>query len=209
MNKNPHKQTKFISVIVAILSVVIKLLFRVKVDGLENLPKSGGYVTCCNHISFVDPVFWLVATKKRIRYMAKAEIFKNKLFTWFLGEAGAFAVDRGGNATGSVETAIEIVNEGGILGIFPEGTRSKDGKPGRAKAGTAFIANATGATVVPMAIVVKDKVKPFCKVKLIVGKPINHEEIHFEGRDKQGLKSATTKIMQEITALWEAGKNEL
>ena len=107
------------------------------------------------------------------------------------------------------EKAIEIVNDGGILGIFPEGTRSKDNKPKRAKAGTAFIANATGATVVPMAIVVKEKVKPFCKVRLIVGKPIPHEEIHFEGHDRQGLKLATNKIMDEITALWEAGQNEL
>ncbi len=206
--KNSHKQTKFIAAIVAVLSVIVKIVFRVEIKGLENLPTSGGVVFCSNHISFVDPVFWLVKTKKRICFMAKAELFKFKPLAWLLGKAGAFAVDRGGNTTGPVEHAIEIVKNGGILGIFPEGTRSKDNKPKRAKAGTAFIANETGADVVPMAIVVKDKVKPFCKVKLIIGKPIAHEEIHFEGRDRQGLKQATTKIMDEITALWEMGQNE-
>ena len=140
--------------------------------------------------------------------MAKAELFKNKICAWLFKRVGAFPVDRDGGNAGSVAHAIDIVKQGGILGIFPEGTRSKDGKPGRAKSGAAYIANATGADVVPMAIVVKGKTKVFCKVRLIIGKPIPHDEIHFEGTDRKGLRNASTRIMQEIITLWENGQNE-
>ena len=209
METNPHIYKGFVKVIVAIVSAIIKVLFRVKIEGAENLPSDRGYVCCSNHISFIDPVFYIVKTKKRICYMAKAELFKNKFASWLFKKVGAFPVDRKGSDTGSVTHAINIVKTGGILGIFPEGTRSKDGKPAKAKSGAAYIANATGADVVPMAIVVKEKVKIFCKVRLIIGKPIPHSEIHFEGTDRKGLRAASTRIMQEIVTLWENGKNEL
>lgn len=208
MNINPHKQNKFVSVIIAILKPFVKLICRVEIRGMENLPTSGGYVFCSNHISFMDPVFWIVFTKKRIQYMAKAELFKNKLFTWFFNKVGVFPVDRGGGSAGSVSHAIKLVEEGGILGIFPEGTRSKDNKPMRAKSGTAYIANATNADIVPAAVCVKSKVRPFRKTILIIGKPIPHDEIHFEGTDRKGLRTASTRIMEEITKLWENGQNE-
>ncbi len=208
MNINPHKQNKFISVIIDILKPFVKLICRVEIRGMENLPTSGGYVFCSNHISFMDPVFWIVFTKKRIQYMAKAELFKNKLFTWFFNKVGVFPVDRGGGSAGSVSHAIKLVEEGGILGIFPEGTRSKDNKPMRAKSGTAYIANATNSDIVPAAVCVKSKVRPFRKTILIIGKPIPHDEIHFEGTDRKGLRTASTRIMEEITKLWENGQNE-
>lgn len=209
MKNNAHKQTKFIGVLRAIISPIVRLLFRVKIEGMENLPESGGYVFASNHISLMDPVFWLVITKKRIRYMAKQELFKPKPFAWLLKKAGVFGVSREGGNVGSVNYAIDIVKDGGILGIFPEGTRSKDGKPGKAKAGVAFIANATGADVLSMAVIVKNKVRPFHKTILKIGKPIPHDEIHFEGTDRKGLRNATTRIMDEITLLWENGQNEL
>lgn len=208
MNRHPHKQRPFAAVVVAIVTFIVRILFRVTIEGKENLPTDRGYVCCSNHLSFLDPVFWIVSTKKRIRYMAKAELFKNKLFSWFFKQLSAFPVDREGGSASSVAHAIDIVKEGGILGIFPEGTRSKDGKPGRAKSGAAYIANATGADVIPMAIIVKGKIKVFSKVHLIIGKPIKHEEIHFEGTDRKGLRNASTKIMQEIVTLWENGHNE-
>ena len=76
MNNNPHKQTRFARVLITIVKPILKVFCRVKVKGLENLPTEGGYVLCSNHISYMDPVFWLVFTKKRIQYMAKAELFK-------------------------------------------------------------------------------------------------------------------------------------
>ena len=209
LKNNAHKQTKFIAVIIAILRPFVKVICRVQIKGLENLPSEGRYVFCSNHISFMDPVFWIVFTKKRIQYMAKAELFKNKLVTWFFGKVGVFPVTRDSGSSGAVNHAIKLVEEGGILGIFPEGTRSKDNKPAKGKAGTAYIANATEADIVPAAVCVKSKVRPFKKTVLIIGKPIPHEEIHFEGTDRKGLRNASSRIMEEIIKLWEQGQNEL
>ena len=210
MENNSYKLNRFTAVMVAIVSPLVKLLFRIKIEGKENLPQNGGYVFCSNHVSLLDPVFWIVKLRKQICYMAKAEIFKNKLSGWFFRKIEAFPVDRQGGSAGSVSHAIDVVKNGKILGVFPEGTRSKDGKIGRAKSGAAYIANMTGADVLPMAIVVKNgKVRPFCKIKLIIGKPIPHSEIHFDGTDKRGLRNASSRIMGDITALWERGQNEL
>lgn len=209
MKNNPHKQNSFVKVIITILWPFVKLICRVEIKGMENLPKDRGYVFASNHVSFMDPVFWIIFSRIRIQYMAKAELFKNKLFTWFFHKVGVFPVVRDGGSAGAVNHAIKLVEEGGILGIFPEGTRSKDNKPAKAKAGTAYIANSTNADIVPAAVCVKNKVRPFKKTILIIGKPIPHDEIHFEGMDKQGLRAASTKIMNEITILWEKGQNEL
>ena len=141
--------------------------------------------------------------------MAKAELFKSKFTAWLFRNIEAFPVDREGGSAGSVAHAINIVKNDKILGIFPEGTRSKDNTPKRAKSGAAYIANATGADVVPMAIVTEKGVKPFCKVRLYIGKPIPHSEIQFEGTDRKGLRVASTRIMDEITKLWEKGRDEL
>ncbi len=206
--KDKHKRLPLVKVICVILAPIVNLLFRIKVEGIEKLPKSGGYVFCSNHLSFLDPVFWIVKTKKQINYMAKEELFKNSFLSWLFRKIGAFPVARGKGDLTSVHNATDLVNDGKILGIFPEGTRSKDGKPGRAKSGAAYIANLTGADIVPMAIVVKGKVRPFCKVKLIIGDVIKHEEIAFSGTDRKALKSATDRIMGDIITLWESGQNE-
>lgn len=118
------------------------LLFPYKVIGRENVPPEGDptpLMLCPNHISDIDPVFVLMAMKRHVYYMAKAELFRNKLAAWFVGmKFGAFPVKRGAGDTGAIDTAKQIVESGKVLGIFPEGTRSKDGKLGRAKSGAAL-----------------------------------------------------------------------
>lgn len=208
MNSN-YRHPPIIKALIAIIIPIAKLLFRYEIKGVENLPKNGGCVYASNHISFLDPVLWVISTKRRIRYMAKAELFNNRFLSWILKKAGAFPVNRGKNAAESVSYAIDIVKDGGILGIFPEGTRSKDGTPKKGKAGVAYIANATEADIIPMAIITKGKVRPFKKIKLVIGKPILHSEIHFEGSDRAGLKKASQTVMSEIEKLWKEGQNEL
>ncbi len=205
---DPYKQPLSVKILIAVLFPIFKLFNRFEIIGKENLPKSGGIVYASNHISFADPIFWVLSIRRRICYMAKAELYNSKFLRGIFKLAGVFPVERGKASVNSVNHAIDIVKNGGILGIFPEGTRSKDGKPARAKSGVAYIANATGADVVPMAVVSKGKIKPFKKVKLYVGKPIPHSEIHFEGTDRKGLRNASERIMSEITKLWEEGQNE-
>ena len=137
------------------------LLFPFKTIGRENIPDTPGQpplVLCCNHISVIDPVFLEMCQKRHVYFMAKEEIFKNRLATWFFAkQLGAFPVKRGAGDTGALDTARRIVEEGKLLGIFPEGTRSKDGRLGRAKSGAALIAAQTGASVLPVAIATKNQ----------------------------------------------------
>ena len=122
---------------------------------------------CANHISDIDPVFLLMAQKRHIYYMAKAELFGSGIARWFFGKKfGAFPVKRGTGDTSAIDTSERIVKEGKLLGIFPEGTRSKDGKLGRAKSGAALIASRTGSWIIPAAIQAKDQ-----KVRLSTGRP--------------------------------------
>lgn len=197
------KRNNFVRVFAEILHPIVFLLFRIKLIGLENLPKDRGFVFCSNHISFADPAFWLIYTKRRIFYMAKEEVFKNRFARWFYSKCDVFTVKRGSADISSINEAFSIVKRGGILGIFPEGTRSKDGEPQRAKSGAAYIANAANADIVPAAIVCKGKVRPFKKIKLVIGKPILHNEIELTENKKSSLRAVSSRIMDEISKLRE------
>jgi 1-acyl-sn-glycerol-3-phosphate acyltransferase len=181
------------------------LLFPYKLSGLENIPASDGkpLILCSNHISNIDPVFLLMGFKHRpIHYMAKAELFKGPLATWFFSNVfGAFPVNRGKGDTGSLDTAERIVREGKLMGIFPEGTRSKDGKLGRAKSGAALIAARTGADILPVAIKTKEqKVRLFRKTLIYVGKPISSAELHLDSQNPD-LRYASRLIMERIAVM--------
>ena len=198
--------------LVWILSPLIRLLMRVKRIGRENIPPVGEkIVLCCNHISNWDPVVLITAQPKRhIHFMAKAELFKNRLFTWFLGkQIGAFAVHRGTGDTDALATARELVESGKIMGIFPEGTRSKDGQLHRAKSGTALIVAQTGATVLPVAIVTKhQRARLFRRTLVVYGKPLSPEELHLDG-EKPDIRHASRKLMEVIGDLIEQHRAEV
>lgn len=192
-----------------ILKIVVypiyRLLFRYSLEGKENIPKKGGCIFCSNHVSALDPAFWVIALPRRVHFMAKEELFKNPIGGRFLRALDVFAIKRGSRDMSSINFASDLVKNGELLGIYPEGTRSKDGKPGRAKSGIAFIANATGADVIPAAIICKDnkKIVPFRRFKMVIGKPIPHSEIAFDTLAKDNLKRVSTRIMSEITKIWE------
>ena len=198
--------------LVWILSPLIRLLMRVKRIGRENIPPVGEkIVLCCNHISNWDPVVLITAQPKRhIHFMAKAELLKNRLFTWFLGkQIGAFAVHRGTGDIDALATARELVESGKIMGIFPEGTRSKDGQLHRAKSGTALIVAQTGATVLPVAIVTKhQRARLFRRTLVVYGKPLSPEELHLDG-EKPDIRYASRKLMEVIGDLIEQHRAEV
>lgn len=195
-----------------ILTPIIRLVMGVRVIGQENLlPEGTPMVLCCNHISNWDPAFLLVAQPKRhIHFMAKAELFCNRLFTWFIGkQCGAFAVHRGTGDTDALATAKQLVREGKIMGIFPEGTRSRTGELLRAKSGTAVVVAGTGATVQPVAVVCRGQHVRWPQRHLVVyGKPITAAELHLDG-EKPDLRYATRRIMAEIAALIEEHRAEV
>ena len=194
-------------VLIFLLKPIIFLLMRVRVVGRENFPPEGTkLVLCSNHISNWDPVILVVAnTKRHVHFMAKAELFSNKLFSWFLGkQLGAFPVRRGTGDSSAIDTAKQIVNDGKLLGIFPEGTRSKDGKLLRPKSGVAVIVAQTGATVIPAAVVTKhQKAKLFRRVTIAYGKPLTPEELHLADAENPDIRYATRLLMEKIAELIE------
>lgn len=193
--------------LIHILGPVIRLFMRVRVVGKENIPSEDTpLVLCCNHISNWDPIFLIVAHPKRhVHFMAKAELFSNRLFSWFLGEQiGAFPVRRGTGDMSAIDTAKRLVNERKLMGIFPEGTRSKDGKLLRPKSGAALIVAQTGASVLPAAIVTRDqRVRLFQRVTVVYGKPLSPEELHLTDSERPDIRYATRLIMKTIGELIE------
>ncbi len=194
--------------LIHILGPIVRLIMRVRIVGAENIPPQGEpVILCCNHISNWDPILLIVSPPKRhIHFMAKAELFCNPLFSWFLGkQIGAFPVRRGTGDTGVIDTAARILNDGKVMGIFPEGTRSKTGKLLSPKSGAALIAARTGASVLPAAVVTRgQKVRLFQRVTIVYGKPITPEELQLTNTEKPNLHFAARQIMQHIKELIEA-----
>ncbi len=193
--------------LIRILGPVIRLFMRVRVVGRDNFPlEDTPLVLCCNHISNWDPVLLEIAHPKRhVYFMAKAELFSNRLFTWFLGkQLGAFPVHRGTGDRGAIDTAKRLVDERKVLGIFPEGTRSKDGKLLRPKSGAALIVAQTGAYVLPTAVVTHgQKIRPLQRVTIVYGKPLSPEELHLSDSEHPDIRYATRLIMSTIGELIE------
>ena len=186
----------------ALVWPLFHILFPFKVIGREKLTnREQGYVVCANHISFLDPVYIIFAMKRknRIFFMAKQELFENKISAWFFKRVGAFPVNRGAGASGGLKTAESILANGQTLGVFPEGTRSKDGTIGKAKAGAAMLVSAFNTYVLPITLVCKNqKVRPFRKMTLVVGDPVQMPDKTEEQSQREHLRICTAAIMKPI-----------
>ena len=136
----------------ALTGFIFRIWFRLEFYGYEDQPKDRGYILCCNHRSGLDPVLVAQKVKKPIRYMAKAELFQNKFVSFIIRHLGAFPVARGKGDTSAIDTAVETVKSGRVLGLFPEGTRSHDDQLLRFKSGAVVIASQSGGDLLPAAI---------------------------------------------------------
>lgn len=194
-------------VVLAILKPIVWLLFPYKVIGRENIPDASvRHVLCCNHISMVDPVFLLETYPRHIYFMAKGELFKNKLLAWVFTKFGAFPVDRGTADNGAVKTAEDLVNAGKTMGIFPEGTRSKTGELLRVKSGASLIAAHTKAAMLPVVVVTKNqKIRLFRRVKIVYGPLLSVEELHLDG-EKPELRYASRLLMDRMRTMLEENR---
>lgn len=183
---------------------VYKLFYNFHIEGAENIPQDRPLVMASNHRSYADPIILTMPMKRPVTYMAKEELFKNKLFGWFITKLGAFPVKRGGGDMQVIEDSVAILESGRHLVIFPEGTRSKDGKVGKGKTGVALIAAKSGADVLPCGIIFEgEKLRFRSKLTLRFGKVIPAAEIAVEDASPKALKEVKKRIMGEITALVE------
>jgi 1-acyl-sn-glycerol-3-phosphate acyltransferase len=153
-------------VIKAILTPVLRFFFRVRVEGLENVPADGPAILAGNHLSFIDSFFLPLVLRRRITFVAKAEYFDDPKTAWFFRAVGQIPIKRGdGHASArALETAKDVVNAGGLFGIYPEGTRSPDGRLYKGHTGVARLAGDTGAPVIAVAMVGTDEAQPIGRI---------------------------------------------
>jgi 1-acyl-sn-glycerol-3-phosphate acyltransferase len=171
---------------------------KLKINGKENLPKEkGGFIIACNHIRYADPPIIAAVVKAKFAFMAKSDLFKNKLFAWLIRTCGAFPVVRGGKDDAAITTSVEKLKEGRALVIFPEGTRTKTGELGRGKSGVVIIASKANVPVLPMCLHYVGKRTVYVEI----GKMIPPEQLAMQSNDRQELRRVTNIIMDNIKAL--------
>jgi 1-acyl-sn-glycerol-3-phosphate acyltransferase len=190
---------------------VNKCNFKIEYVGAENIPDEGGFVLAANHIHLLDPLIIGIGIKNRqLHFMAKKELWKHFITAWAFTTVNGFPIARGAADTDSFKYALQIPKKGYILAIFPEGTRSRDGKLGKPKRGAARIAAGAKCGVLPVSLYNDEGCKKHSKITVRYGKMIPYEELGFSG-DKPTREEeieATDKIFAAITELWEEGHCE-
>ena len=176
-----------------LVSVLFKILFKIKVIGKENIPKNGPVIICSNHISNYDPPTVGMTAPRTIHFMAKEELFEKKGLGFILRNVNAFPVKRGMRDRNALRKGLKLLDEGKVLGLFPEGTRSKDGVVKKGLAGAGFFAMRSNATVIPCAIIGQyERSKP---LTVIYGNPIEFQTLK---NSKPSAQEVTDEIMENI-----------
>lgn len=190
----------------------LRLFFRPKVEGLENIPESGPAILAGNHLSFSDSVFVPLVVKRRVYYLAKTEYFhgrgvKGFFSKFFFRAVGAVPIDRssGSAAQAALDTGERILREGGLLGIYPEGTRSPDGKLYRGKTGVARMALRGEVPVIPVVMFNTDLIQPIgrrfpriMRVRMRFGEPLDFSRYEGLAGDRFVERSVTDELMETL-----------
>ena len=187
---------KIIVFLVYIFNVIV---FRVKCVGQENIQNKGAYIICANHTSNWDAPILVSNLKRKVYVMAKAELFKNKFIKWLGDKCCVFPVKRGMRDIESIKYSLKLLKDGEILVIFPEGTRKGLEKNGKAQNGVAYMAIRTRVPVIPVGI--QGEMKPFRKVKLNIGEPLDFSQYKSNKPEKEILDKVSKEIMDNIIML--------
>lgn len=183
-----------------IFKIYCSIVYRVTVVGNENIPDEGAYILCANHVHAMDSISYVVNEKRMFYIMAKSELFEGKLKNWFFTNVAAFPIKRGKGDTDALGVAKDLLREGKLLFMFPEGTRNGLAKGIKMKKGAALLALSANAPIIPIGI--KGDYKPFSKVRISVGKPISLEK-YTTGEDinPRDIVSLTQEMQAEIIRL--------
>jgi 1-acyl-sn-glycerol-3-phosphate acyltransferase len=193
----------------------VRLLFRPRIEGAENVPRTGPAILVSNHISAGDTFLVPALLRRRLTFPAKAEMFqgrglKGRALAWFLTVVGQVPMDRSGGraSAGSMENVLQVLRDGKLLGIYPEGTRSPDGRLYKGKTGVARLVLQAGVPVVPLAVVgtefvpsVIPKVPTMKRPLVRIGRPLDFSAYTGAGNDREVLRWVTDQIMAEVMRL--------
>ncbi len=193
------------------LTPILRIAYRIRVEGREHLPSHGPVILASNHRSFLDSIFIPLIVHRRVTFVAKAEYFDDPKTAWFFRAVGQIPIRReGGSASeGALAAATEVLESGGVFGIYPEGTRTRDGLLHKGKTGVARLALATGAPIVPVGLIGTDECQPtdaklprlFRKVTIRFGPPLSMAHYQDRSDDRLVLRQITDELMFEIGEL--------
>lgn len=189
----------------------MRFVYRPRYQGLENIPAEGPVILASNHLSFIDSLFIPLLVKRPVIFLGKAEYFDKKRTAWFFKGVNMIPVrrDSGTASEAALRAGIEVLEGGGILGIYPEGTRSPDGRLYRGKTGAARMALTARCPIIPVCVFGTRDIQPpgqsspnlRGRVRVVFGKPLSFEEHFGKERDKFVLRSITDEVMYEIMSL--------
>jgi len=176
--------------------IIVKMLYRVRVHGKENIPGRKPFIICSNHISWWDPVVIGTAFpgSYRIHFMAKRELFSNFIFSYLLHKACAFPLSRKDADYAAIRKAYQLLQDRQVLGLFPEGSRSKSGKLQKPYNGAALIAVRSGVPVLPIAI--EGPYRPFKPLNVYIGPPFVLPPLNYD--QKEDKKAQLGKMSHHI-----------
>lgn len=189
------------------MRVIIKFLFKIfaiilyrpKIVGKENLPKEGGALLCPNHVHNLDSAVIVSMFKRKVNVLAKEELFKNKFLCWLADLFGIYPVKRGKADMQAIKISLTLLKKDEILLMFPEGTRNGMSKGVKPKNGAVLIAATAQKPIIPVGI--QGSFKPFTKVIVNIGKPIDYSEMKEEVKDKEKASQLTEELMKRIVDL--------
>lgn len=189
--------------------LLFKILFRIKVKGEENIPESGPFLIASNHISFLDPVAIGAASPRPLNFMARDDLFSNRIFGWLLRNVNVFPVKRENREDiSAIREALKRLRKGEGLVIFPEGRRGDSDKLGEGRVGAALLAYKSGALIIPAFIKGSDKALPrdakFIRlgpISVTFGKSIDVSKLELKGNKRENYKEITERVMDAISRL--------
>lgn len=192
-----------------LLTPILRFFFRIRVEGLEHVPASGPAILASNHVSFCDSIFLPLMLRRRLTFVAKAEYFEQPKTAWFFRAVGQIPIKRGGGpaSTRALESAAEVLRAGQLFGIYPEGTRSPDGRLYRGRTGVARLALENRVPVLAVAMIGTREAQPIGQVRPNLFRPITiriSEPMRFDqvdADDRLSLRQVTDQIMFELCRL--------
>ena len=182
----------------SIYYIIYKTLYRLKIEGRDNIPPGTGYIIASNHNSYADPPLVGACLKQPVYFMAKKELFKIPVLGWLISKVHAYPVDRSAPRPSSIKKSIQMLREGKVILIFPKGTRRKDAE---IQSGLSLLAHKSGVPVVPSRIFNNYDMRRFHPLKYKIGKPVNFPRKPDEKSDSDTYRQFAAEIMDRINSI--------